>query len=91
MTSSNVTEFVDAVLECTAPITQALDHMLRAPGDPGIDAVLATLRTLLCDVLSPLATHDDLRAATAVLEATTPLIIENLFMVPHPRANGRPV
>ena len=38
------------MLEFTAPITQALDHMMRSPGEPDIDEVVEVLKTLLRDV-----------------------------------------
>ena len=81
-----VTELVDAMLEFTAPITQALDHMMRSPGEPEIDEVVEVLKTLLRDVLSPMGTMlspHDLRTATAVIEASVPMICEGLFLVPH--------
>ena len=46
------------------------------------------LKALLRDVLSPmgamLAPHD-LRTATAVIEASVPMICESLMLVPHAR------
>jgi hypothetical protein len=88
--STPITELVDAMLEFTAPITQALDHMMRSPGEPEIDEVVAVLRTLLGDVLQPmgtmLSTHD-LRTATAVIEASVPMVCEGLFLVPHAPPN----
>jgi hypothetical protein len=83
---AGVSELVDAMLEVTAPITQALDHMVRAPGQPDIDAAVEVLRGLLRDVIEPLGTilaPRDLRTTTAVLEATVPLIIDGLYLVPH--------
>jgi hypothetical protein len=88
-----VSELVDAMLEFTAPITQALDHMMRSPGDPDIDQVVAVLKTLLTDVLSPMGVMlaaDDLRTATAVIEASVPMICENLMLVPHQRGRRDP-
>lgn len=93
-----VNELVDAMLEFTAPITQALDHMMRSPGQPRIDEVVAVLKDLLADVLAPMGVMlapDDLRTATAVLEASVPMICESLMLVPHappdsPRAAHRP-
>jgi hypothetical protein len=83
-----VSELVDAMLEFTAPITQALDHMMRSPGDPAIDHVVDVLKALLRDVLAPMGAMlapDDLRTATAVIEASVPMICENLLLVPHQR------
>ncbi len=85
-------ELVDAMLEFTAPITQALDHMMRSPGDPDIDQVVDVLKTLLRDVLKPmgaLLSPNDLRTATAVIEASVPMICENLLLVPHPGSPSR--
>jgi hypothetical protein len=91
-----VTELVDTMLEFTAPITQALDHMMRSPGDPDIDQVVAVLKALLRDVLAPMGTMlspNDLRTATAVIEASVPIICEHLMLVPHsahrPRSPSR--
>lgn len=84
--STPITELVDAMLEFTAPITQALDHMMRSPGEPEIDEVVEVLKTLLRDVLSPMGTMlspHDLRTATAVIEASVPMICEGLMIVPH--------
>ena len=80
------------MLEFTAPITQALDHMMRSPGEPEIDEVVEVLKTLLRDVLSPMGTMlspHDLRTATAVIEASVPMICEGLMIVPHVRATPR--
>jgi hypothetical protein len=88
--STPITELVDAMFEFTAPITQALDHMMRSPGEPEIDEVVAVLKRLLRDVLSPMGTMlsaHDLRTATAVIEASVPLICEGLFFVPHTPPN----
>ena len=84
--STPITELVDAMLEFTAPITQALDHMMRSPGEPHIDEVVAVLKALLRDVLDPMGTMlsaHDLRTATAVIEASVPMICEGLMLVPH--------
>ena len=92
-----VSELVDAMLEVTAPITQALDHMMRSPGEPDIHEAVAVLKGLLRDVLAPMGvmlSARDLRAATAVIEASVPMICERLVLVPHPpppaRARPRP-
>ncbi len=84
--STPIVELVDAMLEFTAPITQALDHMMRSPGEPEIDEVVAVLKSLLRDVLEPMGTMlsaHDLRTATAVIEASVPMICESLMLVPH--------
>jgi hypothetical protein len=83
---AHLTELVNALLESTAPIALALDHMAHAPTRPDPHEAADVLRHLLEDVLEPLATMlapRDLRTTTAVLEATVPLIAENLFLVPH--------
>ena len=44
------------------------------------------LKTLLRDVLEPMGTMlspHDLRTATAVIEASVPMICESLMLVPH--------
>ena len=89
MSDQPITDLVQAILEVTAPITQMLDHMMRAPGEPEIDDVVKTMKRLLEDVLAPLETHDHLREATAVLDAAMPLILENIFFVPHPNRAER--
>jgi hypothetical protein len=72
MSDKPITDLVQAILEVTAPITQMLDHMMRAPGEPQIDDVVKTMKHLLEDVLAPLETRDDVREATAVLDAAMP-------------------
>jgi hypothetical protein len=89
MSDEPITDLVQAILEVTAPITQMLDHMMRAPGEPDINDVVKRMKHLLEDVLAPLETHDDVRGATAVLEAAMPLILENIFYVPHPNRAER--
>src|SRR5919198_3802731 len=90
---AGLNELVDALLESTAPITQILDLMVHAPSEPDVKAAVGVLRELLRDVLEPLATvlaPRDLRTTTAVLEATVPLIVEGLVLVPHePAARPR--
>jgi hypothetical protein len=90
---ADVSSLVDALLECTAPITQILDHMVRAPDAKDTDAAVAALREVLADVLAPFATvlaARDLRTATAILEAVAPMICEEVMLVPHaPAATPR--
>jgi hypothetical protein len=81
-----------AVLECTAPITQILDHMARAPGAPDIESAVATLREVMEGVLAPLeeevAAADLLRAAE-IVDLVTDAIVAEILLVPHPgRTNG---
>src|SRR4051794_33972903 len=83
---AGLTELVDAILECAAPITLILDHMARAPTRPEPAEARMVLRDLLSDVLEPLATvlaPRDLRTTTAVLEATVPLMVEDLLLITH--------
>ncbi len=80
MNHSTLTELVGALVECAEPVTRLLDDVSFAIGPYDIDAGLG----LLHDVLSPLACNlaeRDLRAAIVVLEAATPLILENLALL----------
>jgi hypothetical protein len=47
MSDDPITDLVQAILEVTAPITQMLDHMMRAPGEPDIDDVVKIMKRLL--------------------------------------------
>jgi len=81
-----VEELVDALIEGYAPISVILDHMFQAPGHATVDEVREVLGELLRDTFEPLAIRfgsDDLRRTAAVVEATVPLIHENLMLVPH--------
>jgi hypothetical protein len=80
--STSVSALVQGIMEIAAPITQMLDHMTRAPGEPDIDDVLRTLKRLLEDVLSPLESHEHIGPAVDVLETALPLILENIYLVP---------
>jgi hypothetical protein len=83
---ADVSSLVDALLECTAPITQILDHMVRAPDAQDVDGAVALLREVLADVLAPFGTvlaARDLRTTTAILEAVAPMICEEVLLVPH--------
>src|SRR3954447_4219874 len=90
---AGLTQFVEALLECSIPITLILDQMSRSPTRPDPCEARAVLTALLSDVLEPLATvlaPRDLRTTPAVLEAAVPMIGENLFIVPHePPGSGR--
>lgn len=86
---SETTDLVQAIMEVTAPITQMLDHMMRAPGKPDIDDVVQTMKRLLEDVLEPLEAEHDLQPVTAALYAADALIGENIFFVPHPNRRER--
>src|SRR4051794_35170013 len=90
--SAGVTDLVDALLEGYAPISVILDHMFQSPGHPTVEEVHGSIGELLRDVLEPLAADydaDDLATAARVIEATVPLIHENLFVVPHPNREAR--
>ena len=81
-----------AVLECTAPITQILDHMARSPNAPDVQAAVATLRTVLEDVLAPLeetVPAADLLRAAEIVDLVTDAIVADILLVPHPgHTNG---
>jgi hypothetical protein len=84
--TTDVGRLVDAILQCTAPITQILDHMARAPGAPDVDHTARTLRNLLAETLAPpLGGHDPGALATtvAVLDRVTDVIAEEIYLVPH--------
>jgi hypothetical protein len=85
--ASGVAQLTNALLECTAPITQILDHMARAPGAPDIDAAVGVLRSLLEDALAPLESHvprADLVIAATVVDRATEAILSEILLVPHP-------
>jgi hypothetical protein len=81
-----------AVLECTAPITQILDHMARSPNAPDVQAAVATLRTVLEGVLAPLeetVPPADLLRTAEIVDLVTDAIVAEILLVPHPgRTNG---
>jgi hypothetical protein len=79
-----VRDFVQAILEVTAPVTQMLDHMMRSPDEPDIHDVVMVMKRVLEDVLAPLEDDADLVAATRLVEAAATLVIENVLSVPHP-------
>jgi hypothetical protein len=88
MTEPEDASGVAQLLECTAPITQILDHMARAPGAPDIDAAVGVLRSLLEDALAPLeaqVAQADLLTAAAVIDRATEAILREILLVPHPR------
>jgi hypothetical protein len=84
-----VRDFVQAILEVTAPITQMLDHMMRAPGEPDIHDVVMVMKRLLEDVLAPLEGDADLAEATRLVDAAATLVIENIYALPHPNRQQR--
>ena len=81
--STPIPDLVQAILEVTAPITQMLDHMLRAPEQPDIKDVVKTIKRVLEDILEPLGPRDDLHAATDILNDAIPLILEGVYVDPH--------
>jgi len=95
-TTKDIERVVDAVLACTGPVTQILDHMARAPEPMAPERAAGVLRRLLCDALDPLSTaapREELRVAARLLDAAADLIVEEILLVPHaPRRlpAGRP-
>jgi hypothetical protein len=87
--TGSVTEFVQAILEITAPITQMLDHMMRAPDQPDIREVVETTKHVLEDVLTPLVDDADLRAATRLVDTAATLVLDGVYSVPHPNRRER--
>jgi hypothetical protein len=78
-----------ALLECTAPVTQILDHMARSPTAPDVAAAVATLRTLMEGVLAPLEERipaGELERAAEIIDLATDAILEEILLVPHPGA-----
>jgi hypothetical protein len=84
-----VRDFVQAILEVTAPITQMLDQMMRAPDEPDIHDVVMVMKRLLEDVLTPLEGDADLTEATRLVDAAATLVIENLYALPQPERPQR--
>ncbi len=95
-TTKDIERVVDAVLACTGPVTQILDHMARAPEPMAPERAAGVLRRLLCDALDPLSTaapREELRVAARLLDAAADLIVGEILLVPHaPRRlpAGRP-
>jgi hypothetical protein len=89
---SAVAPLAEALLECTAPMTQILDHMARAPEAVSVEAAVERLRALLESVLEPLedtVPARDLASAAAVVERATDLIAGEILLVPQPGGGGR--
>src|SRR5687768_3433186 len=91
---------LDALLACTAPLTQILDHMARAPEPLPPEKAAELLRELLRPTLQPLAATappEELRATARLIDAAAGLIVDEFLLVPHPprrrgaraRARGR--
>ena len=96
-TTKDIERVVDAVLACTGPVTQILDHMAGAPEPVSPGRAAGLLRGLLRDALEPLATaapRDELRVAARLLDAAADLIVDEILLVPHgprrvPAGRGR--
>jgi len=87
---AGVDELVDALVDGTVPIALILEHMRTAPTQPTPTDARATLVSLLGDTLEPLATRfgsEALLAAAAVVQATGPLIEDEILLVPHEPTN----
>jgi hypothetical protein len=81
-----VARLVDALLGCTAPLSQFLDHMARSPNAPDIDAAVAQLRSLVEQVIAPLeelVPRGDLVTAAEIIERATDEIVTQMLIVPH--------
>ena len=93
-TTKDIERVVDAVLACTGPVTQILDHMARSPQPLAPERAAGILRGLLCDALHPLAVdapREELRVAARLLDAAADLIVGEIMLVPHaPAARARP-
>jgi hypothetical protein len=84
--NEHVERLVDALIECTGPIAQIVDHMVQAPDPMPPEDGLTVLRMLLGDALAPLAQEAEpaaLRTATKLVHDAARLIAEEIFLVPH--------
>jgi phosphohistidine phosphatase SixA len=89
--SASLPNVIDALLAFTAPVTQILDHMARAPQAAGVNASVDALRELLGEVLAALEDQfprRDLETTIAVLERATDLVLGEILLVPHDPSNG---
>ena len=87
-TTKDLERVVDAVLACTGPVTQILDHMARSPEPLAPERAAGILRGLLCDALHPLAVdapRGELRVTARLLDAAADLIVGEIMLVPHAR------
>ena len=85
-TTKDLERVVDAVLACTGPVTQILDHMARSPQPLAPERAAEVLRGLLCGALHPLtvdAPREELRVAARLLDAAADLIVGEIMLVPH--------
>jgi hypothetical protein len=87
--NADVERLVDALLECTGPIAQIVDHMAQAPEPMAPEDGMAVLRMLLGDALAPLAGDAGVGVATRVVHRAAHLIAEEILLVPHPPPRGR--
>ena len=90
--NQDVERLVDALIECTGPIAQIVDHMVQAPDPMPPEDGLTVLRMLLGDALAPLgrrAAPHDLRTATKLVHDAAHLIAEEILLVPHAPRRGR--
>src|SRR3954471_21666603 len=90
--SEGVEELVDALLEGYAPISVIFDHMLKAKPQPTVNDVRSALGGILKETLQPLATRfgsHDLLTTAAVIEATVPLVHEDIHLVSHDFTEGK--
>jgi phosphohistidine phosphatase SixA len=84
--SEDIERVVDAILACTAPLTQILDHMARARQPLPPEKAVQVLRELLCQTLQPLAAtapSAELRAAARLIDAAAELVVDEVLLVPH--------
>jgi hypothetical protein len=87
-TTKDLERVVDAVLACTGPVTQILDHMARAPQPLAPERAAEVLRGLLCGALHPLAVdapREALRGAARLLDAAADLIAGEITLVRRTR------
>jgi hypothetical protein len=85
-TTKDIERVVDAVLACTGPVTQILEHMARSPQPPAPEHAADILRGLLSGALHPLAVdtpREELRVAARILDAAADLIVGEIMLVPH--------
>jgi hypothetical protein len=85
-TTKDLERMVDAMLACTGPVTQILDHMARSPQPLAPERAAEVLRRLLGDALHPLTVdtpREELRVAARLLDAAADLIVGEIMLVPH--------
>jgi hypothetical protein len=88
--SDKTNELAQAILAVTAPITHMFDLTALEPGEPpNVRDVVRRVKQLLEDVLAPLEADHDVEAATIVLDAAMPLIMEAIFVAQPPNRRER--